>query len=116
MRLYQSENRSVSVHHRQAASADDRAERDHEFQEPDHAGSGLCEHDRAGPVPQCRLHHRRGGRVTGTRHDVAGPEPVDDAAAQADLVDSVDVHADAGRTAVLPGGTRRPAGGGVQLK
>ena len=50
----------------QAASADDRAERPDQLQEPDDAGPRLRQHDRPGPLPPGRPDHRRRRRASST--------------------------------------------------
>ncbi len=42
-----------------AAPFDDRAKCPDQLQEPDHAGAGVCQHDRSGPVSGGGPHHRR---------------------------------------------------------
>src|SRR5262249_20330112 len=99
-----------------AASADDRAERDHQFPLADDAGAVLGEHHRPGAVPRRGPHHRRGRRGAGAGHAVAGAVAADDAAARADVVDPVELHADAAGAAVLPARAGRTAGGRLPLK
>ena len=57
---------------REAASADDRAERAHQFQEPHDARAGVRQHDWPRTVSRRGQDHRRLRRHVRTRHDVAG--------------------------------------------
>ncbi len=78
---------------REAAPADDRAERDHELQEPHDPRSSLRQHDRTEAVPERRPHHRRCRRHAVAGNDVARTQLVDDLPPRADAMDPFDVDA-----------------------
>ncbi len=99
----------------QAPSADDRAERADQLQEPDDAGSGLRQHDRPGALPPGRPDHRRRRRRLRPRHAVARGQPLDDPPLRAGPLGPQLVHAHPARPAVLPPGPGRPAGAGDEL-
>lgn len=100
----------------QASSVDHRAECDHEFQEPHHAGAMSRQYHRAGAFSEGGYDHRGLRRDSGTRDDVAGDVAVGDAAVWAGHVGAFELYAYAAGKAVFPRGTGRPLGGGVQLR
>ena len=97
---------------RAPAPADDRAERYHQLQEPDDAGSRLRQYHRPSVLYPCRLRDRRCRWRTGPRHAMARAVAVGNAAASRQPSRSIHLDADSAGRPILHQGARRAFGSG----
>ena len=97
---------------RALAPADHRAERHHQLQEPDDAGSRLRQHHRPSVLYPRRLCHWRRGWRTGPRHAMARVVAVGNAAAPREPSRSIHLDADSAGRPLLHQGARRAFGSG----